>query len=482
MRSQRQPGPDAPTLLTPPGEPPGQAPRVSRGPRWAWAALAGLLLLVVAVVFALPGLVERFPGSAVPAPPPVEETPGPSDEVPATLEAYLQLRARLELEHAAAWGEPDWSIAAARVADGDRHFAQRRFAAAGREYGAGLDLLRRLEASRPLLLSEALEEGTAALARDDAGTAITRFEKALAIEPDHPEAARGLARARVRDAVVTQMALGEAAEANRDLDGAAAAYRQAAVLDAAFEPALAALDRVSEEMTARDFMAAMSRGLAALEAGRMAEAESALEAAERLRPGDPAVADAGARLKRVKARAGLERLRRKAVAAAAAEGWRVAAGLYREALAIDPLAGFALEGLRRAEARIRLHEQFDHYLERPDRLYADGPLANAEALLESTGPAGPAEPRLAEKIDRLGELVRRAGTPVPVTLSSDGATSVVLYRVGELGLFSTRHLELLPGEYTAVGRRPGYRDVRKVFKVRPGSDPTPVVVRCEEPI
>ena len=469
--------------LRPPGAPVDPGARTAGWPAWVWAALAVLLLLGVAVVFALPGLVERSARSAVPvSPPPAEKRVDPNEALRQTLEAYLQLRARLELQNAAAWGEPRWSDAAARVADGDQQLAQRRISAAGRAYGAGLDLLLQLEANRPLLLSEALEGGAAALARGDTTTAIARFEAALAIEPDHPEAVRGLERARTRDAVATLMNQGEAAEANRDLEAAANAYRQAISLDRAFEPAQAALDRVSEQITTRHFMAAMTRVLVALEAGQTSAAETALAEAHRLRPGDPAVADARARLRSAQARAGLERLRREAAAGVEAEAWTAVAGLYRKALAIDPLAGFAREGLRRAEERVRLHAQFDHYIERPERLYAAEPLANAETLLESAGPAPSSEPHLAEKIERLGELVRLAGTPVPVMLSSDGATSVVLYRVGELGLFSERQLELLPGEYTVVGRRPGYRDVRKVFEVRPGSDPAAVVVRCEEPI
>ena len=73
-------------------------------------------------------------------------------------------------------------------------------------------------------------------------------------------------------------------------------------------------------------------------------------------------------------------------------------------------------------------------------------------------------------------------TPVRVTLESDNLTEITVFKVGRLGAFSSRTLELRPGAYTAMGSRPGYRDVRRNFRVGPGSDGTPVVVRCEEPI
>jgi hypothetical protein len=65
---------------------------------------------------------------------------------------------------------------------------------------------------------------------------------------------------------------------------------------------------------------------------------------------------------------------------------------------------------------------------------------------------------------------------------SDNQTAVSIYKVGKLGQFDHREVELRPGTYVAVGARPGYRDVRLEFRVAPEIDMQPVVVRCEEPI
>jgi hypothetical protein len=69
-----------------------------------------------------------------------------------------------------------------------------------------------------------------------------------------------------------------------------------------------------------------------------------------------------------------------------------------------------------------------------------------------------------------------------VTLVSDNATEVTVYRVGELGTFAARELELKPGRYTAVGSRRGFRDVRETFTVLPGRENGPVTVVCVESI
>ena len=69
-----------------------------------------------------------------------------------------------------------------------------------------------------------------------------------------------------------------------------------------------------------------------------------------------------------------------------------------------------------------------------------------------------------------------------VALTSDNVTDVQVYRVGKLGLFESRELELMPGRYTVVGTREGYRDVRKEINLVPGAAPPVVTIRCEEPI
>ena len=79
-------------------------------------------------------------------------------------------------------------------------------------------------------------------------------------------------------------------------------------------------------------------------------------------------------------------------------------------------------------------------------------------------------------------MLKRAATPLTVQFVSDNATEVSIYRVGKLGSFATRDLNLRPGNYVAVGVRPGYRDVRLEFRVAPEIEQTPIVVRCEEPI
>ena len=493
---QAETGPDTSRLrppLRPPGTPLDSDASTVAGYRWVWVALATVALLGLGVVFVLPQLVSRY---ATPTP---QERPLAQDQIPArpavgeeadsarlqaeqTLQQFLQIQAKLELENAGVWGEPAWSQAAVRVASGDRLFGERRFADAEQAYADALHKLQNLQDKRGLLLDAALDLGQRALGNDDVQAALTEFERALAIEPGHQLAGHGLRRARVRAEILERMAAGKSAESNEDLEAAQAAYRQATRLDGEYQPAIENLQRVSGQLTALQFRAAMSQVLAALDSGRLSDAAEALKEAAGLKPDDSAVRDARQRLAAARQQAQLSSLRRQALNAIETESWQAAADLYQKALAVDAGAAFARSGLVRVKDRLQLHKQLDHYLSDPARLSSAEPLANAEKLLLAAGEAPDGEPRLAEKTNLLKHHVAEARVPLPVRLYSDGETEVVIYHVGRFGRFRDHQLELRPGTYTAVGSRAGYRDVRRVFTVLPGKPPPPVDIRCEEPV
>jgi tetratricopeptide (TPR) repeat protein len=365
---------------------------------------------------------------------------------------------------------------------GARQLAQRQFTEAAANYTRALQTLEQLYSGRDAQLAAALAAGEQALAGNAVESAVAQFERVLAIDPQHAAAAAGLARAAVRAEVLQAMHAGEQAENNGDLPAAQLAFQQAVSLDGEYGPAIAASSRVRERLEDAAFRDAMTRTLTALDAGQLNTAGKALAEAAQLQPDAPVVIDTQQRLAQARRQARLNRLQREAATQAASEHWQAAADLYTQALAVDNSAGFASTGVAHARERVTLHAQFDHYLDRPGRIYSPEPLANARQLLAAASAAPADEPVLAGKIAALQKLVRQATTPVAVSLGSDGETDVAIYHVGKLGRFTRHRLELLPGSYTVVGTRKGYRDVRKVLSVNPGSPALSLQVVCEEQI
>ena len=175
-------------------------------------------------------------------------------------------------------------------------------------------------------------------------------------------------------------------------------------------------------------------------------------------------------------------LEQEARALEAAEDWEAAATTYEAILDVDANLVLAKDGLAEARRMAALHAQLDDYVRDPDRLSSPSIMQKATTLVVDITRMGDIGPRLAGQRDELSRLLKRAVTPVTVSLISDNMTSVSVYMVGNLGNFQETTLDLRPGTYVAVGVRPGFRDVRLEFRVAPELDMQPVVVRCEEPI
>ena len=457
-----------------------------------WGALVIVILLGLAVLLLLPKMVtdtadkstEAIPGPTINSG--IEATPKEPEssrtDAAKALQDFLHTRARLELANAPIWGEPEWSEAINSAARGNDLFGQRQFSPAYDAFAKSSELLLLLEAESAHRLTAALNSGWQALQSDDSAAAVAWFETAMAIDAENENALEGLERSRVRPDLLRLMAEGDFARSENDLPAAQAAYMQAVELDGQYEPAQTAFEDVTTQIIDLAFNDAMSRALSALESGQVRPAEQALQQAASLKPNEEVVRNTQQQLAQLKQKMWLESQRKEAAAKESTEDWSGAVTIYRKVLANVPQAGFARRGLAKAEDRERLHQQLDHYLDDPTRVFSGQPRSNAEKLINSAGKPPAGEKRLAGKIEHLQAMIIEAQTPQTVTLRSDGLTNVAIYHVGRLGSFTSQQLELPPGSYTVVGSRPGYRDVRQSFTVKPVAEQPALDIRCEETI
>lgn len=386
----------------------------------------------------------------------------------------------LEAQAVRRWAATAFAAATAQHGSAAKAFEQRDFAAAASGHGTAVAALEALAADVPKQLAAAKQMATESLARGDLDTAANAVALALAIAPGDAGARRLQARVANFPAVQSALQRAATAEAAGDARGAAAAYREALAADADNPVAKAALARIDGDQAAARFRTTMAGALAALDGGRLDDADRELKAAARLRPGDAGVADAESRLARLRRDNTLARLEASAHAAAAAEDWDGAVRDYGALLAADPTTAAAQAGLALARPRAALAARIDRHLAHPARLASDSVHADAaRALAEAQAIATPG-PKLRAQVARLDALLIAAATPVEVRLVSDGATDVTVYKVGPQGRFKDKVLALKPGRHTAVGARAGHVDVRVEFTVEAGSPPPTVAIRCEE--
>ena len=422
------------------------------------------------------------------APPAGTATPAPWDN-PEALQARARAQAladtlaeritALEARAVTQWAAAPFAAAQAQQAAAEAQMRARQFSAAAEQYAAADAAFAALQTRVPEVLREALNAADGALQTGDAEAAGRAVALATAIDGDSAAVQAVAARLTTLPEVMARLRAAEAAEQAGDLPGAEQGFRDAVAVDGEMQRAREGLARVGGVQAKARFQQVMGEALTALDAARFEAAEAALSRAAALRPGDAAVRAAQSRLADARRAQRIDGLMQQASAAVADERWDAAAQHYQAVLAEDAHRAEAQAGLRMAQPRAALAAQMHTLISQPQRLYAPAVQAEAEQLLASAQAIAPAGPRLRGQISALQAQLAAARTPVAVRLTSDGATEVTVYRVGDQGRFTDRQLQLLPGRYIAVGARRGYRDVRVEFEVTPGQ-PVTVAIRAED--
>lgn len=470
-------------------------------------ALFGLLCLAGAVFLWLPGEVAdreqqlRAPApttdnnkpAAAPAsakPQNKQDASAAADESLTQLEKVEQLRAevvklRADLQAAEApkWAAEAWQGLNHLFDKGERELQARNFDLAEIAFGEARQTARNISKNEEATFIRLMKAGRENLEAGDPEAAMKSFDMALTMRPKDQEALKYMDRSIKRGDVLEYMREGRNLETAEDIVGARDVYVKAVALDSEFQPAVLARDRTQALINDRAFRARLSEGLEQMERGDYETAKVTLESAGRLRPGSDEVEDALAQVNATLQARKIGAQKYKAAAAEQAEQWRDAEAVYQAMLAEDASLEFARAGGQQAAQRAKLDEALAARLDNRARLADAAVREEARALLTRAEAVETPGPRLQGQIDKLENALEAAETPVSLTLRSDGSTRVLVHHVGELGSFEQRQLELLPGEYTAVGSREGYRDVRVNFLVPPGAaSAQPVRIVCQDKI
>jgi tetratricopeptide (TPR) repeat protein len=454
------------------------------------------LVAVVAVFFWLPARVAEQRAQSVPVAAPAEpEVTAPAQPVLTEEElAALKVEAenllagllahqdRLAALNVASWAGEDWQRYQQLSEAGDNAFLADDFAAAVASYREATALGDALVTRAATAVDDSLAAGEAALAAGNAELALRQYDLVLTIEPTNAQAAAGRARAERLPEVLALLQRAGAERLRGELETALATYREALAIDPAWEPARAGVADLSRSLRDAEFEQLLSAGFARLGAEDFAAAQREFAAALALKPGSQEAAEGLAQAEQAAKLDQIALTEARALAFERRELWDQAIALYRSVLASDDTLLFAQAGLERAQARASLDAKLVNLIDNPTLLFGDAVLADARKLLESAGAEADKGPRLEGQIANLGRLIELASTPIAVRLESDQLTNVTLYRVGSLGVFAAKDLELRPGTYTVIGSRDGYRDVRQTFTVLPGRNLAPISVVCVEPI
>ncbi|HEX6638174.1 MAG TPA: protein kinase [Steroidobacteraceae bacterium] len=388
----------------------------------------------------------------------------------------------LDSRAAAQWGGEEFAAARKSLDDIGGMLERRKFENAPAPIAELQKSLDDIEARVPQAMKRQMDEGKRALAAGEFENARHAFDTALKIEPGNNEATEWLAKVASASGVLPTIADAENAEAQKDYARAERLFTEVLKGNPGNLAATQGLARVKRATSQAEFNEAFGAGLSALNAGRLSEANTHLQRARALHPDSPEVAAALQRVADMGSGRSLADLENRAARLVTEERWTEALQLYDEALARDPTLQFAISGRAMVAPRAELANQLQALIDRPERLAADEVRTQAERLLARARALPTQGPVIRSQVSRLELLLPTFNQPVMLALESDNATEVAIQRVGFLGTFDHRQVELKPGRYTVTGKRAGFRDVRRDITVAPGQSGQTIVIRCLEPI
>ena len=469
----------------PPGS--GQVVIVKRRGNWLLPLI--ILIFVAGIVFfVLPSHIESpilesnsvssapqtasTPSSRSPAPQKPESSPfqeaqearqrSKSQE---SLSEILRVQEELESKNVLIWGNERYSDALSKATLGDDAYRNRDFIESANMYGAALVELQSLLSDMDSIFSNSVKTGYDAINAGQSSDAYEAFEFALLIYPENEDAIKGLRRAETLDQVLQLMTDGDDFQQNDALENAREKYQQVLNLDPDMVEAKQQISAVNRKINDRDFNRLMSSGYRSLQQNNLEAARLSFQKAKRLKPKTSEVLAAldqtqtGITNKQINQHLSL------AIDYEKQEKWDEALGEYNKALSLDNNLAQAQEGKAYSDSRGKLDKRLTQIISEPERLSNKSVFEETRLIVQQANSLPSPEPRLARQLESINYLLNDAMNPVNMMFVSDNETNVRINRIGILGKFEQTNLNLIPGNYTAVGTREGYRDIRIEFMV-----------------
>jgi len=467
-----------------------------RGTLGTKLVLGALLAVALAVIFILPGKVEKpwyqpsldgkatLPSSsnAIDAPFAEAQRIEFRRNAQDLLAELLDHKSRLEARGVTHWAEAEFRNALTTSEVGDQLYQQGNYQQAVENYRQTVETLRSLDKSVEPIMQNALQQARQALTTGDAKTTRENYTTVLAIDSGHTEALAGLKRATTLPEVNELLHRATALLEDGEPSGSEKLLTQAVALDPQDQRVARALGKSRTAIANHRFQLAMSRGYQALSQQAFSEAKTAFDRAAVISPGNAEVTRARQQLTERRTQLEIGRLLTVAERQENAEQWREALATYNQLLALDPSLTDVTVKKIPAQVRANLDDNLQQFIDKPLQLSTNAVHARARKLLAEAKKIQLVGPRLQSQIGKLTLALERAITEIDVKLLSDAQTEVTLLRVKKLGQFETASVTLRPGIYTLLGSRAGYRDVRVELKITGELRPSPVTIQCTEPI
>ena len=402
------------------------------------------------------------------------------------LEKIVDIRDLLKSKSIEKWNAEKFNIALENISIGDDLYREGEYLRSIKQYREALDQLNNLKEDAAKIIESTIISANNNIEKLDSELTVEQtinsINLAFAIDKNNESIKLLKERSLKLPDLFNKVMQSNQLISEQKYEDAFSVLSEAIMLDPYRKKTKTSMENLNKQIKEKTFIEFMSEGFEAMDQNNFSSARKVFNEALKTYPERPDVYDALNQLESRESSFQIKERIKNAEANENLENWSEAKKEYEALLEIDNSLVSLKARLINVRIRAELDEQLENLINNPLTLRSDELHQKAKKLLKTAQGINQRGAKLEKQIENVSKIIVQARNPIPVNFFSDNKTKVTIFKIGSLGLFEKRTIELVPGKYVALGQRVGFRDVRLDFAIEPNEVDKNISIMCVESI
>ena len=402
------------------------------------------------------------------------------------LEKIVEIRDLLKSKSIEKWNAEKFNIALENISIGDDLYREGEYLRSIKQYREALDQLNNLKEDAAKIIESTIISANNNIEKLDSELTVEQtinsINLAFAIDKNNESIKLLKERSLKLPDLFNKVMQSDQFISEQKYEDAFSVLSEAIMLDPYRKKTKTSMENLNKQIKEKTFIEFMSEGFEAMDQNNFSSARKVFNEALKTYPERPDVYDALNQLESRESSFQIKERIKNAEANENLENWSEAKKEYEALLESDNSLVSLKARLINVRIRAELDEQLENLINNPLTLRSDELHQKAKKLLKTAQGINQRGAKLEKQIENVSKIIVQARNPIPVNFFSDNKTKVTIFKVGSLGLFEKRTIELVPGKYVALGQRIGFRDVRLDFAIEPNEVDKNISIMCVESI
>ena len=402
------------------------------------------------------------------------------------LEKIVDIRDLLKSKSIEKWNAEKFNIALENISIGDDLYREGEYLRSIKQYREALDQLNNLKEDAAKIIESTIISANNNIEKLDSELTVEQtinsINLAFAIDKNNESIKLLKERSLKLPDLFNKVMQSDQFISEQKYEDAFSVLSEAIMLDPYRKKTKTSMENLNKQIKEKTFIEFMSEGFEAMDQNNFSSARKVFNEALKTYPERPDVYDALNQLESRESSFQIKERIKNAEANESLENWSEAKKEYEALLESDNSLVSLKARLINVRIRAELDEQLENLINNPLTLRSDELHQKAKKLLKTAQGINQRGAKLEKQIESVSKIIVQARNPIPVNFFSDNKTKVTIFKIGSLGLFEKRTIELVPGKYVALGQRIGFRDVRLDFAIEPNEGDKNISIMCVESI